>query len=258
MSVPVKNNGESYVGFVDMLDIICYVFSNMKDKDESARKINFIQTPIREIVNFSKMNPWCPVYTGKPLLSIMDMFSSIVKLQRIPIIDDQGKVLSVISRSKVIEFLNFTIKNFGSIANKQVFTCFPAKHVESISCDMSVFDAFNVIYTKKISGLAVVNAQGALVGNVSASDMKSIVVADLYNELRQPLNLLMKRSSDIFGKPFRALYCYPDDTLQQVLQIFVNENIHRCYIMDKNKKPMGVISLGDMIELLERIDVDMI
>lgn len=58
-------------------------------------------------------------------------------------------------------------------------------------------------------------------------------------------------------QPFRALYCFSSDTLQQVLLTFATEQIHRLYIVNENKQLLGVITLSDIIDVLDRLDLDM-
>jgi len=38
-----------------------------------------------------------------------------------------------------------------------------------------------------------------------------------------------------------------DDTLETVINITTNKKIHRVYLVDNDFKPIGVISLGDII-----------
>jgi len=262
VSAPVWDKERStFLGFIDVLDIICLIFDKMtvddilNEKGSVQSKISSMQ--IKEAANISESNPWCPVYIGKPLLSVMDMFSSGGQLYRVPIADEQGKVVSIISQSKVVEFLNDIIKQFGNAAERSVGECFSPKFVASIHFDDLVINAFLKITETGLHGLAVIDDDGVLVGNISASDMKSVIIDNLCAGLKEPVSVVMKRSAETFERPFRAMYCFTTDTLQQVLQIFTTEQIHRLYIVDAEKKLLGVISLGDIIDVLDRLDLDL-
>lgn len=261
VSAPVwDSTRKRFLGFVDVLDIVCLILDKLPvDEIKSGKNTNrhkMEQLHIKDATNISQRNPWCPVYIGKPLLSVMDMFSGGT-IHRVPISDEQGSIVSIISQAKVVEFLSGIIHKFGNAANKTVAECFAPKYVESVNFDDTVIDAFTTIKDLKLSGLAVVDNQGVLVGNISASDMKSVVVDNLYADLREPIGVLMERSAEQFERPFRALYCFSSDTLQQVLQTFAAEQIHRLYIVDEGKQLLGVITLSDIIDVLDRLDLDL-
>lgn len=257
-SAPVWDKEQRmFMGFLDVLDIVCLIFDKLS-LDELLKRSHHSkvsQLQIKEATNISQHNPWCPVYIGKPLLSVMDMFSGGY-LHRVPISDEQGTIVSIISQSKVVEFLNGVIHKFGNAATKTVAECFSPKVVECARFDDLILDAFLKIKNTRLSGLAVLDNEGTLVGNISAADMKAVVVDNLYGDLKEPVGVLMKRSAEMFERPFRALYCLTTDTLQQVLQTFTCEKIHRLYIVNSDKQLLGVISLGDIIDVLDRLDLD--
>lgn len=261
VSAPVwDRKRKGFLGFVDVLDIVCLILDKLPVDEirpgKNAIRLNISQLRIKDATNISQHNPWCPVYIGKPLLSMMDMFSG-GSIHRVPISDEQGTIVSIISQAKVVEFLSGIIPTFGNAANKTVAACFVTKRVECTHLEDRVIDAFSKIKQLRLSGLAVVDNEGVLVGNISASDMKSVVVDNLYADLREPVSVLMKRSAEEFEHPFRALYCYSNDTLQQVLLTFATEQIHRLYIVNEGRQLLGVITLSDIIDVLDRLDLDL-
>lgn len=261
VSAPVWDRSrKGFLGFVDVMDIVCLLLEKLSvDEIMSGKnnsKTNFSQLRIKDTTNISQYNPWCPVYIGKPLLSVMDMFSGGA-IHRVPISDEQGSIVSIISQSKVVEFLSEIIPKFGNAASRTVSECFAPKFVECAYFEDRVIEAFFKIKQLRLSGLAVVDSEGILAGNISASDMKAVVVDNLYADLREPVGALMKRSAEAFEHPFRALYCFSTDTLQQVLLTFATEQIHRLYIVNEGKQLLGVITLSDIIDVLDRLDLDM-
>jgi len=260
-SAPVWDSEQNvFLGFMDVLDIVCLIFDKLtvdQVMNKSANHSKFSNLLIKEAANISNRNPWCPVYIGKPLLSVMDMFSSEGQLHRVPISDEQGKIVSIVSQAKVVEFLSENIDKFGNAANRTVAECFSPKYVECVRFEDLLIDAFVKIKQTRLTGLAVLDDDDVLVGNISAADMKAVVIDDLYADMKEPVGVLMKRSSEMNKRPFRALYCLTTDNLKQVLQSFTQEQIHRLYIVNSDKKLLGVISLGDIIDVLDRLDLDM-
>jgi 5'-AMP-activated protein kinase regulatory gamma subunit len=252
-SAPVWDKTQKgFIGFLDVFDVVCLLFDKFSLSDlEKGAKAS--QITVKEATNFSKYNPWCPVYIGKPLLSVMDMFSG-GELHRIPILDEQGTIISLVSQSKVVEFLSDSIHEFGSAATKTVGECFTlSRPVVSVTMNESVFDAFLKLKTNRVTGIAVLDNDSALAGNFSANDVKAVGLDNLYGQLQQPIGELMKQASELFEKPFRALYCQTTDTLLQVLQTLTREQIHRLYIIDNNKQLLGIITLSDVIGVLDRL-----
>jgi len=261
VSAPVWDiSRKGFLGFMDVMDIVSFLLEKVSVDDikggKNITKANLSQLRIRDATNISQYNPWCPVYIGKPLLSVMDMFSGGT-IHRVPISDEQGSIVSIISQSKVVEFLSGIIPRFGNAASRTVSECFAPKVVECTHLEDRIGDAFSKIKQLRLSGLAVVNAEGVLAGNISASDMKAVIIDNLCSELREPVGVLMKRAAEAFEHPFRALYCYTNDTLQQVLLTFATEQIHRLYIVNEGKQLLGVITLSDIIDVLDRLDLDM-
>eukprot|EP01089_Gocevia_fonbrunei_P001784 TRINITY_DN1168_c0_g1_i2.p2 TRINITY_DN1168_c0_g1~~TRINITY_DN1168_c0_g1_i2.p2 ORF type:complete len:171 (-),score=36.84 TRINITY_DN1168_c0_g1_i2:26-490(-) len=107
LSLPVSKKGSttsnesSFVGQVDLVDLITFLVGLTKlgkflsansskeiDWDSFVQEENevFSQMKVSEIITTSaNRNPWCAVWEGKPLTSIMDMFSKDANLSLIHI-----------------------------------------------------------------------------------------------------------------------------------------------------------------------------
>ena len=46
------------------------------------------------------------------------------------------------------------------------------------------------------------------------------------------------------------MHCGPDATLREVLQLFVFHGVHRVYIVDERMRPLGVITMSDVLQLI--------
>lgn len=131
---------------------------------------------------------------------------------------------------------------------------------------------------QKVSGLPVVNAEGVLVGNISASDLKVIAIFNsiyLYqlvgfnhefvglitapikeylNQLKAFKDTVPIRSSNATSqeeeKPHWVAKCKVTDTLGSIVKQVNFYSVHRVYCVDKNGKPVRVISLTDILKAL--------
>jgi len=119
---------------------------------------------------------------------------------------------------------------------------------------------------KKVSGIAVVNSEGKLTGNISVSDFK---LAHYENSFWDLLNLPVKeyllRLTDksvtkirphVFamvqekGNDPVVVSVKLEDTLITVVKFITFYSVHRLFVTDATGKPIGVISLHDILQLL--------
>ncbi len=52
------------------------------------------------------------------------------------------------------------------------------------------------------------------------------------------------------GPPFGLLCCKPESTFAEVLEMVALERVHRAYVVDEAGKPVGVVTLTDMLQLV--------
>jgi CBS domain-containing protein len=143
----------------------------------------------------------------------------------------------------------------------------PKKEVISVPENKPLMDVFFLMYQKMVSGVAVVNSGGQLIGNISATDLKFISGSP--TELMQRLDttaieFLEWRSGqprfseqDLLKDAAFALplTCTLEDTLLTVLKKLKTKGTHRLWLIDADNKPIGVISLCDIINMFAHLDV---
>ena len=53
------------------------------------------------------------------------------------------------------------------------------------------------------------------------------------------------------GRPNHLVFASPNETLSEIVTKLTNNHVHRLYILDDAKKPIGLVSLKDLLaELL--------
>lgn len=52
------------------------------------------------------------------------------------------------------------------------------------------------------------------------------------------------------GPPFGLLCCKPESTFAEVLEMVALERVHRAYVVDEGCRPVGVVTLTDMLQLV--------
>lgn len=126
-----------------------------------------------------------------------------------------------------------------------------AMHVGVVSCDPSttVLEAVRLMNEKRLRSLVVLDFDCGLAGIVSEMD---IVAARLVHEGGKPWDQMTV--GEIMTN--RVLTVTPDMSLQDAARILVNHRIHRVVVSDPDDlcKPIGILSLGDIMRYLERLE----
>jgi len=122
-----------------------------------------------------------------------------------------------------------------------------------ISEDAIAIDAFKMMMDKDVSGLAVVDAEGKLTGNISMNDLKAVntdgrMFWRLYQTVKNFLLKIRKENNEKDGeRPHRMVVVKERETIEAVIRKLADNKVHRIYIVDERHKPIGVISLKDVL-----------
>jgi CBS domain-containing protein len=117
----------------------------------------------------SRRNPFRPMTATASLLAVAKALST--QLHRVPIVDEKtGKCVSILSQSLLIQFLNANKDELKeelrqTVGQLQLGLC----KVVSVNSDASAWTAFKTLEVNSVSGIAIVDREGKLVGNVRAT-----------------------------------------------------------------------------------------
>jgi CBS domain-containing protein len=226
----------------------------------------------KKMFEFEELDPVYMVCGSFPLKSVADLMVA-TKAHRILVLDEKGHFANVISQTRLLEILSAIMTGFPELSRPIIQTELWAraiKHVESIHEYEMAFIAFRKMKEKKVSGLAVLNDQGVIVGNISTSDIKllefdMIFFSMLGYDIAGYLNLVSKpellHQKPIRFRPLRealsilprpVVTCRSSDSMGYIMAILLHYRIHRVYVVDDGNKPIGVISLHDILsEIME-------
>ena len=123
------------------------------------------------VTYLSRRNPFRPMTVGASLLQVSRALST--QLHRVPIVDDSGRCIGIVSQSVLIKFLaahrdELKDELRQTVGALQLGMC----KVISVPSDASAWQAFKVLELNSVSGIAIVDRDGKLVGNTSARDLK--------------------------------------------------------------------------------------
>jgi 5'-AMP-activated protein kinase regulatory gamma subunit len=122
-------------------------------------------------------------------------------------------------------------------ANQKVFT---------INANRSAISGFrHMMLNKELSALPVVDNEGKLIETLSTSDFHFINLDNFKDVLLPVKDFLEKRR---FEYKQTLITVFPDQRLFNVVDSILMTGVHRVWVVDKNHKPIGVISLTDIMK----------
>jgi CBS domain-containing protein len=246
LSAPVVTQVGAYYGFIDMLDVVRFVTdlvgeNIMTKHDFDLEKIDeFKSATVQHLMKYpiSKKNPFHPVSTSQSLLSVIEILATGV--HRVPVINESNEIKHLVTQSSVIKFIKDHLEILGAVRKKKIHeTDFGIQYVVSVLHNEAAIDAFKLLKICNVSGLAIVDDNGSLIGVISARDIKRISsTAAWISRLFKPV------SEFVQNKP---VVVRPDDTLEHALVKCVEYDIHRVFVVNEQLEPVGVISLTDIL-----------
>jgi len=270
----VKNNilcapvldtaNNNFIGLIDMIDITCFVVDISKNAehlgsdyvDFMSREEEFKGKATSDIADLSTRSKFYPVTIGSNLLDAVNLMANN-HVQRIPVLDSEGKITNLLTQSAVIDYLAKHIDQLGPSIQKTLKELnFEKKSVISIDHNKRAIDAFRLMAENHISGLAVLDSDKKLMANISARDLRSIQHdARLFERLYYSVGEFV---SHVRQANYRAIHpsicCTFDDTFQKIIMRLAATRIHRMYVVDENRHPISVISLHDVLAKILQLD----
>jgi CBS domain-containing protein len=260
LCVPVYE-GKEFQGFIDILDIVAalcpqiHTDSNtptLQEQWETWHTLSKLSSlPCSSAINASGRNPKLEMLAETPLQQVIDMFS-IEDVHRVGIMDSEGHIMAILTQFQVLRFLlqHGLVTEMGNLAVMPLEQLrLGYRDVYTVHENTRSLEAFNLIIEKKISGVGIVNDEGNLVGNISASDLKDIGYNYmLFGKLFISVSEFMKQK--LAGNQLPSpLVVYPKTTMKEVLDMFVANRVHRLYVCEEGtSKILGVVTPLDIIE----------
>jgi CBS domain-containing protein len=263
-SIPVVDANNKCIGLVDLLDMSAlllqifyedYPKPNFQDGEhlkkvlEKVRK-SFFKTPIKQIMNLSKRNEYKPV-TADILFGNEEVLGRLASgAHRIPVIDGNKQVINYITQGRVMELIAENINNFRNKMDKTVTNLgLGLREVVTVNEDQTAIEAFIKMHQNKVSGIAVVDSEKKLIGSLSVSDLKYILVDEIFYGLAESAMDFVAFCRQQNVHEFSPSISVDKSTsLERIIGKFAKTHVQRLFIIDENKLPIGVFSLTEVLK----------
>eukprot|EP01116_Phalansterium_solitarium_P008204 TRINITY_DN216_c0_g1_i2.p1 TRINITY_DN216_c0_g1~~TRINITY_DN216_c0_g1_i2.p1 ORF type:complete len:495 (-),score=130.28 TRINITY_DN216_c0_g1_i2:129-1532(-) len=159
--------------------------------------------------------------SGKPAFKLISQ-TDIVRW----LLDNEDKLSEMVRTAKVENLMPFSGR------------------VVQMGIGESALEGFMRLRYEDVSGIAIVDLEGKLVGNLSASDLRGMT-ADRFEAMRLPvLDFLLSIHRQPHTMP---VICTINDHLPQIMASALAAKVHRVWVVNASGMPIGVITLTDMI-----------
>eukprot|EP01126_Amoeba_proteus_P018493 TRINITY_DN1944_c0_g1_i1.p1 TRINITY_DN1944_c0_g1~~TRINITY_DN1944_c0_g1_i1.p1 ORF type:complete len:224 (-),score=34.67 TRINITY_DN1944_c0_g1_i1:298-969(-) len=206
-------------------------------------------TSVKEIIDYSRVNPAVYIDENTSLAKLIGTFKdphNYLRLHRVAVTNADGDVINVISQSDIISFVYRNLDRFppwkknlnlGSMSGL-------IRSPIMVRVDSPFYETLEVLCKNKISGLALVDEEFKLCGNISASDLRGLnpLAFDFFSG--STLQFLCK-GTDSKLKVTQALEM--SNTFEETIRVLAEQKIHRVYITSDKGYPVGFVTLIDVI-----------
>jgi len=118
------------------------------------------------------------------------------------------------------------------------------KYVRTIPISSTALHGFQQmrLAPRQVHALAIVDENGVIVGTLSSADLRGFTHEKLGNILLPVLEFLKAQ-----GTHRAPVVCEPSISIKEVVALMINEKVHRVWLVDDDNKPVGVVSMTDII-----------
>jgi CBS domain-containing protein len=177
LSAPVFNEEtKKYTGFLDMRDLVSSVVFIAENAGNASTKTLadlFVNAKwvggAFSVTYLSRRNPIKEVKADDSLATVLEILSAkgVNKVKRVAIIGETGKVTGIVSQTTVIAFLAKELQAHHLHVGKSVKDLeLGSAPVITLEESQPALEAFRIMDAKRITGLALVAADGRLTGNI--------------------------------------------------------------------------------------------
>ncbi|XP_029695524.1 5'-AMP-activated protein kinase subunit gamma-1 isoform X6 [Takifugu rubripes] len=238
------NKLQTFVGMLTITDFINILHCYYKSPMSFPPKVQMFELESHKIETWRDVYLQCSrhfLISISPQASLFDAIYSLLKykIHRLPVIDpESGNVLHILTHKRILRFLHIFGKKIPKPAfvGKQIqklgigtFT-----NIATVQQTATLYDALSIFVDRRVSALPVVNEKGKVVALYSRFDVINLAAQRTYNHLDMTMQEAIRRR---VGFVEGVIKCYPDETLDTIIERIVNAKVHRLVLVDRADVP---------------------
>jgi len=179
--------------------------------------------------------------------SLLEAAKILQECHRAVVVDESNRIYNIITQTDIVAFLlsrhNFMERQVRSMVDDGLI---PSDVVGSLDENVNVMGAMRYMRDCGVSGIAVTNSKGQVITNFSATDVLS-VLPDKFHLLALSVKEFLFQ---VYGYLRTPVVCKISESADVVMLKMDFYKVHRVYIVDKDMKPIGFVSMTDVIRYL--------
>jgi len=266
LSAPVKDEEAKFVGFVSVVDVVATLLDTVRHSEKPDPSLGALlllhhselsSITVKSVCGRSSEDAYVPVKVGSPLRKAVELMAAN-GVHRVPVVNDEGEIVNLITESGVIQYLAAHINALGDKLNKTVEELgLGQQPMISIHIGRTTREAFELMVHKRISAVGVVDDHNNLIANISAKDVRTLLGLNsgLLEGLQMPIRNFIVRMHELDIKVANpAMSCHKDTKLGDAMLKLAATRIHRLYVVQQSRPdvwaPIGVVGLRDVLCIL--------
>eukprot|EP01129_Flabellula_baltica_P011017 TRINITY_DN473_c0_g2_i1.p1 TRINITY_DN473_c0_g2~~TRINITY_DN473_c0_g2_i1.p1 ORF type:complete len:324 (-),score=102.57 TRINITY_DN473_c0_g2_i1:21-965(-) len=253
------------LGFVDVCDVLSYLMYCLAGGDDNVTQDQLTQFEAGDmgdaehtygrnfagsLVDLSGANQFESIAEDASLVEVVKALSNH---HRLAVLNGEGKVVNVVSQSDIVNFLTqcgHWIWNAVETHVGQLISASDATGLVTIPSDSTVVKALLTMHNKQVIAAAVVDENGIMVANLSASDLVGLTRTDLSKLSLNVMDFLRSVNNAI--KP--PVVVQEESNLELVFLKMSVYKIHRVWVATEDNIPVGLLTMTDLMKFLTRYD----
>jgi len=254
-ALPVRHASQAgeYLGIVNLVDVATFVafglFPHGQDPatvkmDDALPKL--VQTPVADLIGVTDEGKrvWSFKDTD-PLGSVLDPLSKGV--HRALVVSDSSAT-KVVSQTDVLNLFekHRDMTDAAALGKKlnESGMLRPAQEgkVVTVPSTETTLTGYRRMTQSQLSALAVVNDAGAVVGTLSASDLRGVLADQIPAKVQLALSEFLPKTHPVTATPTTQV--------GEVMTQMLTAKVHHVWIVDSAQKPLYCVSISDLIEYL--------
>jgi len=209
---------------------------------------NCAQQQIGAFLDDSDHDTFPPLLEETSIAELILWFASGAR--RSPVVNGSGMLVGILSQTAVVSWLADKLDHpfVSATTSKSLAELgFAASFdVTTIHKSETVLSALRAIRDIGDGGLAVVDDDGRLFGNFSASDIRCIDLKD-WSALLASIESFLTTHRPHALKPITLT---PKDRMCGAVRLMSTQHVHKVWIVDEAQKPIGLVTTSDLLDVL--------
>jgi len=261
-SAPILSKRNKIIGLLSFSDLVEFAIKSHDDLESWGHEHfeSFLEhnermavTKIKQLNHIVDVDD--PIYIGTQC-NMRDVIKKLSEedIKRILVIDENKNVINIITQSSVIEFIWSHKSKFSDIWDKPISEFnirTREKQVVSINEKENLINAFKLLRKAHVSAICVVNDDNQLVGTISVKDLRTVTPGlTIMQRLYIPVKHFLKKIRIETKAPKRSITCSENEEFGNIIEKLHESSVHRVWIVDRHMKPIGAISLQDILKII--------